>query len=62
MSQTQAETSVQLLILRGVVASLPKEDQDKVHDYSARVRALVDEGGGVAKIALSLVVAEELDK
>lgn len=48
-----------LLLLRGAVASLPKEDQDKVKLAYDRVRAVIEEVGPMTILAIGLIAAEE---
>lgn len=48
----------ELLVIRGAVASLPPETQDRVQAAAKAIHALVDSQGDIGAIALSLVVAE----
>jgi len=52
-----------LLMLRGTVASLPKETQDKIQGAYDRIRAMEAESDqGVVILAVALIGAEEAAK
>lgn len=48
-----------LLMVRGVVASLPQEDQDKVKAAADQLRDVINQNGDAGVMALSLVAAEK---
>ena len=49
-----------LLIIRGVVASMPEEDQQKIKDCAEKLRVVISEyaDNDNGKVALALVGAE----
>ncbi len=51
--------SPELLMIRGLIASLPAEDQAKVHELANSIRSLVPADDGHAVLALGLVAAEQ---
>lgn len=51
-----------LLMLRGLVASMPKDEQEKVQAAYDRIRALETELGAPVIVAVALIGAEEAAK
>lgn len=52
----------QLLMLRGVIAEMPPEDQAKVSECADKVRAVMAEHGQHGLLGVVLVAAEEAAK
>lgn len=54
----QQEGQVQLLMIRGIVASMTPEDQEAIRKHAEHLRTYLKEGGAMAQVALALVGAE----
>lgn len=53
------ESHALLLMTKGIVAGLLKEDQQKVEEAAQKIRDIRNEYGDYGLVALSLVTAEE---
>lgn len=53
-----SQDRVNLIMIRGLVASMAPADQDRVKAAAEQLRALINQHGDAGVIALSLVAAE----
>lgn len=58
MAGTLTDEQVALMTLRGMIASAPQEEQDKVANAFAELRELVSRHGDAAKAAVACLTLE----
>lgn len=53
-----SEQQARYFMMKGVVSSLPKEDQEKINAMKSRFKLIIEEDKDIAIIALSMAMYE----